>query len=242
MHQTFFFQNICFIFTASASNSCPSASSRLTAESTKSSQTSSQPPPSSSQITTFHESKLDQSPAEHCSSSSLTHSQVDASPLTGSPYPVPGDPPESTDLTSVSQVDQTISADEGPESAMFAEQPPVSLLPLETVSPPEPPQSPSSKAESRRQSYQSVWARKSVLLLNGSLLLGSTLSSHNPVSTLEAASPAVKSLSSISLFNEFPPDEWSPPMEEQGPGHPLGLTPNPQAERMDEEDRLESGE
>lgn len=122
---------------------------------------------------------------------------------------------------------------------MFPEQPPVSPLPLETVLPPEPPQSPSSRAESRRQSHQSVWALKSVLLVNGSLLPGSTLSSHNPVSTLEDASPLVKSL---SRFNEFLPDEWSPPTEEQVPGHPLGPTQNPQAERMDEEDSLESGE
>lgn len=102
---------------------------------------------------------------------------------------------------------------------MFPEQPPVSLLPLETVLPPEPPQSPSSRAESKRQSHQSI-----------------------SLSTLEDASPLVKSLSSISLFNEFLPDEWTPPTEEQVPGHPLGPTQNPQAERMDEEDSLESGE
>lgn len=62
------------------------------------------------------------------------------------------------------------------------------------------------------------------------------------MSTLEDASPLVKSLSSISLFNESPPDECPPPMEEQVPGHPLGGTQNLQAESMDEEDGLESGE
>lgn len=237
----------CFLscFIALASKRWPSAS-----EATKSSKTSTQTSPSTSQNTTIHRSKLDQRVAALLSPSSLTHSKVDSfklpqvlPPLTGSPYPVPRNQlslRSSFTVTSVSQVHQKSAVDEGPESAMFPEQPSFSPLPLETVSPPEPPQSPFSKAESTRQTHQSVCEPESVLLANGSLLPESPLSSQNPPSTLEDMSPLVKSLSSVSLHSEFPLDEfsrwWSPSTKDHGPEHPFSVT-----QSLDEEDNLESG-
>lgn len=238
----------------------PPASSRCTAEATKTLKPPNKTSLGTSQNTIVHPSKPHQRPSS--TSSSLTHSRADVSklsqvspPLTGSPYPVPGDQlsfsssftvsPESTDLTSVSKVHQSNSVHQGSEFAQFPGQPQFSPLPQEIEPPPDLPQSPSSKAEATRLSHQSLCASKSVLLVSGSLLPGPPLSSQKPASALEEAGPLVQSFSSISPRDELPPDEcsrrWPCPTNECAPGHLLSVTQNPQTEGMDVEDDLESG-
>lgn len=232
-----------------------SAPSWRTAEPTKTPKPSNKLSPSTSQKTST--SKLDQRPTECSSSSSSTHFQAEefkvSGLLTGCQYPGPGAhlslsspfilSPPSSDLNSVSKSHQSSSVHKGSDSAPVPKQPQVSLLPLETVSTPELQKSTFSTPESTRLSHHSFCAPKSILVGKGSLLSGSPLSSQNLESPLEEAIPLVRSLSSTPLCQRFPPDEssreWS--HDEHILGHPVSVTQSPQAERMDEEDNLQSG-
>lgn len=109
-----------------------------------------------------------------------------------------------------------VPAEQLSQSARPPQTPP---LALETVSPAQLPQSPFSAAESTSPSLRPVL---------------SPLSSQSPASTSREASPLVENLCSVSLGDHFPPDKALP-------GRHLRGTWNPQAERKDEEDHLESG-
>lgn len=188
----------------------------------------------------------------------------DVSPLASSRPPIPEDhlyassstsfslrstftvsPSGSTELTLLPKVYQSTPFQKGSNSSRLLEQPQFSQLLPEILSL-ELSQSLSSNLESRRKSQQSLGEPESLLLVNKPKPPLSPVSpSQNLSSKSVEPSSLVKTLSSLSLFNESPSDayyrHWSAPTNEDDPSLLLNVIQNPVTVKMEEEEKLFTG-
>lgn len=189
----------------------------------------------------------------------------DVSPLASSRPPIPEDhlyassstsfslrstftvsPSGSTELTLLPKVCQSTPFQKASNSSRLLEQPQFSQLLPETVLSLELSQSLSSNLQSRRKSQQSLGEPESLLLMNKPKPPLSPVSpSQNLSSKSLEPSSLVKTLSSLSLFNESPSDayyrHWSAPTNEDDPSLLLNVIQNPVTVKMEEEEKLFTG-